>query len=474
MNLPQPSEDQNSSSEGRLIQRYEVTSHPGTRQPEMVPSPNPLGGGYVRFADHQAELEEVKGELEAARKELRRPERICERGTVGNGNGACACQGTHDPHGTYELAELLRLPEELAALQTRYDEDLQAAEALVEHYQSGVRGEVERVQQMADDLRSSDFEEEAEEPQRIADNLVALLDSEPQKQREVECAVENGGGPETCLCGHERIGQHGNGIVDRSCLVDGCPCEGFVSGRPVVYVREQEGTETELFATIDEALKGPWKFPEDRAEPWQGGCHNEQTGLTTEWSAAPLDEPEIWIYEIAIPPGCAPHGAGIDLSYIGHPAAPQHQPSDVEGAAPAVTLYGAGDISPEEAEQVEGLMREAFERSTRGDLAEDLVMWAKWIGDECAKGMEDTNRLLCAGDLLKAARLLSTQPSLQGLIEELEKLATTQRQIQDVEASKRHAGQSMHPPRAAETRADAKRVAYEHAARLLRDSGVGK
>ncbi len=27
-------------------------------------------------------------------------------------------------------------------------------------------------------------------------------------------------------CGHER-GQHGNGIVDRRCLADGCPCPNF-------------------------------------------------------------------------------------------------------------------------------------------------------------------------------------------------------------------------------------------------------
>lgn len=79
---------------------------------------------------------------------------------------------------------------------------------------------------------------------------------------------------------------------------------------PVVYVREQEGSTTELFATVEEAMDGPWEF-EDRydasaGDPWRAGCHDEETGLTTEWSACPKGEPPVWIFEIPIPPGCLP------------------------------------------------------------------------------------------------------------------------------------------------------------------------
>lgn len=77
--------------------------------------------------------------------------------------------------------------------------------------------------------------------------------------------------------------------------------------RPVVYVREQEGSYTELFATVDEAMEGSWEFePSLMGDPWQGEETNPDTGLTTAWTATPKDEATIYIWELSIPPGCEP------------------------------------------------------------------------------------------------------------------------------------------------------------------------
>ena len=78
--------------------------------------------------------------------------------------------------------------------------------------------------------------------------------------------------------------------------------------RPVVYVREQEGSVTELFATVEEAMDGPWDFePSLMGDPWQGQETDPDTGLTTAWSACPKGEAPVYIWELAIPAGCEPH-----------------------------------------------------------------------------------------------------------------------------------------------------------------------
>lgn len=88
-----------------------------------------------------------------------------------------------------------------------------------------------------------------------------------------------------------------------------CPDSG--GRRPVVYVREQEGSVTELFATVEEAMDGPWAF-EDRylasaGDPWHCEEEDPETELATAWTACPAGEDEIRITAIEIPAGCAPY-----------------------------------------------------------------------------------------------------------------------------------------------------------------------
>lgn len=53
--------DQHSPQE-REIERFEVTGNRENGQPEMVRCPNPLGGGWVRFEDHRAALQDREAE----------------------------------------------------------------------------------------------------------------------------------------------------------------------------------------------------------------------------------------------------------------------------------------------------------------------------------------------------------------------------------------------------------------------------
>jgi len=53
------------------VERFEVTGNPDNGKPEMVRSPNPLGGGWVRHSDHQAAL------TQAVRDERERVKACC-------------------------------------------------------------------------------------------------------------------------------------------------------------------------------------------------------------------------------------------------------------------------------------------------------------------------------------------------------------------------------------------------------------
>lgn len=81
---------------------------------------------------------------------------------------------------------------------------------------------------------------------------------------------------------------------------------------PVAYVREQEGTETELFATVEEAMGGPYEFDGDHdasaGDPWYVDCSSE-SGDPSRWSACPVGEPAVYIHEHEIPAGCLPKPA---------------------------------------------------------------------------------------------------------------------------------------------------------------------
>ncbi len=56
----------------RSPERFEVTGNPESGRPEMVPSPNPLGGGWVRYSDYE------KLEAERRRKEQIRESEVVE------------------------------------------------------------------------------------------------------------------------------------------------------------------------------------------------------------------------------------------------------------------------------------------------------------------------------------------------------------------------------------------------------------
>jgi hypothetical protein len=87
------------------------------------------------------------------------------------------------------------------------------------------------------------------------------------------------------------------------------------SPRPVVYVREQHGSVTELFATVEEAMDGPWEFMDDQAgDPWQGEEFDSESGLCTQWIAMPKGEGRVRITEMAMPSGTTKQAVASDFA----------------------------------------------------------------------------------------------------------------------------------------------------------------